>query len=74
VFDWSRVPARGPEDLPLILAGGLTAGNVGLAIRALAPFAVDVSGGIEDAPGRKSAVKMREFAAAVRTADEMKMR
>jgi len=69
VFDWSRLSAHGTEELPLILAGGLTASNVGGAIRALAPFAVDVSSGIEDAPGRKSAVKMREFAAAVRAVD-----
>ena len=58
-FDWSRIPA----DLqrPLLLAGGLTCDNVGIAIRAARPYAVDVSSGIESAPGIKDADKMRRF-------------
>ena len=66
-FDWSQVPA----DLarPIIVAGGLTAENVGDAIRAARPFAVDVSGGIESAPGVKDAEKMRRFVAAVRSSE-----
>ncbi len=58
-FDWKRVP----RDIPfsLILAGGLTCDNVGSAIRAVRPYAVDVSSGIESASGIKDAEKMRRF-------------
>ncbi len=58
-FDWSRYPA----DLarPLILAGGLTPDNVAAAIRATAPYAVDVSGGIEARKGVKDIEKMKRF-------------
>lgn len=54
---------------PVIVAGGLDAENVGRAIRAARPYAVDVSSGIEDAPGIKSVAKMRAFVAAVRSED-----
>lgn len=67
VFDWSRLP---PTDRPVILAGGLHAGNVGDAIRRFRPFAVDVSSGVESAPGVKSSAKMRAFFSAVRNAYE----
>lgn len=53
----------------LILAGGLTAESVPAAMQQLRPWAVDVSSGIEEAPGRKCARKMREFVAAVRATD-----
>lgn len=62
-FDWSRMPNL---DKPLILAGGLDAGNVGVAISMTRPYAVDVSSGIEAAPGVKDARRMQEFVAAVR--------
>jgi len=68
-FDWARVPAAAVRTKPLILAGGLTATNVGVAIAAVRPFAVDVSSGIEESPGLKSVEKMRRFFAAVRAAD-----
>ncbi len=67
VFDWSLA-----EDVPagsrLILAGGLTADNVGDAIRAVHPWGVDVGTGVESSPGRKDPRKVMEFVAAVRAA------
>lgn len=65
-FDWTRVPALGR---PVFLAGGLSAANVGEAIRAARPYAVDVSSGIESAPGRKDGEKMQQFVDEVRRAD-----
>jgi phosphoribosylanthranilate isomerase len=65
-FDWSVAQGIG---LPLIVSGGLNAGNVGAAIRALRPYAVDVSSGIESSPGRKDAEQIREFVHRVRKAD-----
>jgi phosphoribosylanthranilate isomerase len=72
-FDWSRM-ARQQLKRPWLLAGGLNAGNVGLAIRAVQPWGVDVSSGIEfqnDAavPGIKDATQMRAFVDAVRGMD-----
>ena len=66
-FDWSLLPRGLPQ--PLILAGGLNALNVGAGIRALRPWAVDVSTGVELAPGIKSADKLAAFIHAVRVAD-----
>lgn len=65
-FDWQAVPALGK---PLILAGGLDARNVGEGIARLHPYAVDVSSGIETAPGIKDSGKMAAFVTAVRNAD-----
>ncbi len=66
-FDWSRWPSASHK--PLLLAGGLTPDNVYAAVRALRPFAVDVSSGIESAPGIKCAKRMAEFVAQVQRAD-----
>lgn len=64
-FDWSRMPQAAGK--PLLLAGGLGPGNVAEAIRTARPWGVDVSSGIEIAPGQKSPEKMRAFAAAARS-------
>lgn len=67
-FDWSMIPATMP--LPIVLSGGLTADNVGEAVRRLRPPAVDVSSGVESAKGIKDAAKIAAFVAAVRAADQ----
>jgi phosphoribosylanthranilate isomerase len=66
-FDWSQVPAT--HAARIVLAGGLTPHNVGEAVRRSRPAAVDVSGGVEAAPGVKSSEKIAAFVAAVRAAD-----
>ncbi|HTA35227.1 MAG TPA: phosphoribosylanthranilate isomerase [Solirubrobacteraceae bacterium] len=63
-FDWSLVRARRSR-IPLILSGGLDARNVGAAIDAVRPYAVDNASGTESAPGRKDPQKLRDFFAAV---------
>ncbi|MCX2981674.1 phosphoribosylanthranilate isomerase [Halieaceae bacterium IMCC14734] len=67
-FDWSCIPHG--HDRKLIVAGGLDADNVSEAIATSAPFAVDVSGGVEQSPGHKSREKMQAFVAAVQQADQ----
>lgn len=70
-FDWSRAaPLPGLLVKPVMLAGGLTAASVGEAIAHVRPYAVDVSSGVEDAPGHKNPSRINEFIAAVRAADE----
>lgn len=66
-FDWARIPANAGK--PLMLAGGLRPDNVARAVRMAAPYAVDVSSGIESAPGRKDFDQMKAFVEAVRQAD-----
>jgi phosphoribosylanthranilate isomerase len=66
-FDWSLLRARrgGRLATPLILSGGLNPDNVAAAIEAVKPFAVDVASGVEQAPGRKDEMRLRDFFAAV---------
>ena len=67
VFDWSLVPRAVPHHL--VLSGGLHAANVAAGIRALRPWAVDVSSGVESSRGVKDAALIRAFCDAVREAD-----
>ncbi len=67
-FDW-QLAKRLTGKRPLILAGGLNPENVIDAVRLVKPYAVDVSTGVENAPGVKDADKIRAFCAAVREAD-----
>ncbi|HSH57831.1 MAG TPA: phosphoribosylanthranilate isomerase [Halomonas sp.] len=66
-FDWSRIPASLAK--PVILAGGLSAANAAEAITTVAPFALDVSGGIEAGPGVKDVSRMAAFMGAVLDGD-----
>jgi phosphoribosylanthranilate isomerase len=77
-FDWERLTAhvRACLPAPLILSGGLDASNVGRAIAAVAPWAVDVSSGVEERGsdgkprrGIKDAARIRAFVQGVRSAD-----
>jgi phosphoribosylanthranilate isomerase len=65
--DW-EVAADLARGCQLILAGGLNPMNVGIAIRQVQPFGVDVSSGVEDQPGIKSADKIERFVTAARMA------
>jgi len=58
-FDWQRVPPAATR--PIVLAGGLTAENVALAIQSTQIYGVDVSGGVESAPGQKDTKKVEQF-------------
>lgn len=69
VFDWNLIPPALGK--PMVLSGGLDAGNVGEAMLRVRPAAVDVSSGVEAARGIKDAEKIRAFVAAVRAAGLM---
>lgn len=58
-FDWNIIPAT--LSIPVVLAGGLTAENVGAAVKQVRPYAVDVSGGVEIKKGIKDAAKIAAF-------------
>lgn len=66
-FDWAGIPRDLP--IPLILSGGLTASNVGHAVREVQPWAVDVSSGVEASRGSKDPQKIIEFIRSVRRED-----
>lgn len=66
-FDWHRIPNK--LDIPIVLAGGLRVDNVAAAISSCHPYALDVSGGVEMAPGIKCPQKVTEFITAISDAD-----
>ncbi len=67
VFDWSLLEGA---PTPFLLSGGLDPTNVGDAVRRVRPFGVDVSSGVESAPGVKDETRVRAFVAAARAASE----
>jgi phosphoribosylanthranilate isomerase len=66
-FDWGLIPRT--LGLPIVLSGGLDAGNVTGAIQQVRPWGVDVSSGVESTPGIKDAAKIAAFMSGVRDAD-----
>jgi phosphoribosylanthranilate isomerase len=66
--DWSaaREYVAQPGLPPLVLAGGLTSGNVAEAIAVIRPAAVDVASGVESSPGRKDRAAVEAFVRAAR--------
>ncbi len=65
-FDWRLIPQL---SVPWVLAGGLNSTNVADAINQVAPFAVDISGGIEASKGIKDRKKIQEFISEVRNVE-----
>jgi phosphoribosylanthranilate isomerase len=66
-FNWDLAVAAQKMGKPIFLAGGLTPENVAEAVRKVQPYAVDVSSGVESAPGKKDHEKVRRFIAAARS-------
>ena len=66
-FEWSAIPRDLP--MPVILSGGLSAENIGPAIKAVRPWAVDVSSGVEASRGTKDPKKIVEFIRRVQRED-----
>ncbi len=65
-FNWDLAVESKKLGRPIILAGGLTPENVADAVRKVRPFAVDVSSGVESAPGKKDHARVRAFIVAAK--------
>jgi len=66
-FNWKLAVEAKKFGRPIFLAGGLTPENIAEAVRGVQPFGVDVSSGVESAPGKKDHTKVRAFIAAARS-------
>lgn len=66
--NWELARRAVASGIPIVLAGGLSPGNVAAAVRAVRPFGVDVAGGVESAPGIKDPDKIAAFIRAAREA------
>ncbi|MEO8162688.1 MAG: phosphoribosylanthranilate isomerase [Ilumatobacteraceae bacterium] len=71
LIDWSLL-SEIPDSVRVMLSGGLTSENVIAGIQLVHPWGVDVCSGVEREPGHKDPIKLREFIAAVRAADQTK--
>lgn len=66
-FDWSLVAELVDVGVPVLVAGGLTPGNVAQAVRATRPYGVDVASGVEASPGIKDLEAVRTFIRSAKT-------
>jgi phosphoribosylanthranilate isomerase len=69
LIDWSLI-SEIPDSVRVLLSGGLTSENVTAGIQQVRPWGVDVCSGVERVPGHKDPIKLREFIATVRAADQ----
>ena len=68
-FDWDIALTASGLGIPLILSGGLNPANIRDAISAVGPFAVDVSSGIEERPGKKDPLLMEAFMTEIKSSE-----
>lgn len=66
VFNWDLAVQAKDSGRPIVLAGGLTPENIAEAVHEVWPYGVDVSSGVESAPGKKDAEMIRRFVEAIR--------
>lgn len=72
-FDWSVAREARDAGCPILLAGGLRPDNIAEAIHQVWPYGVDVSSGVESAPGKKDAAMIKHFVAAVRSVEQQRL-